>query len=372
MSRKKSTSQKRTNSKPKNKKRTIIEPLIPEQENQEKFDMDVNEASAHLLNQEEFNRIIFPLIDVLGIFLDEFSSLMPELESEQLPEKIDQNKIEKNYHKALNNVIKRFTKEYVINKVTNVLFDIEDRLKDEPDDDLLISIYTLLYFMNKTDDSEKLGQSISDILKEGPKDEAIFDSIVDDFEEMHPGFSRSMFRGEEFDFDIDFDEDYDDDDLYYDLELIRSGVQNILNGDLDFDIFTKKEIEKGLALADAFYARLSENDKKKVERMDESFTGGKEFVDEIAAYLKEKLTPTRLKRIALKLEAYFDEEGYEKWDLFIEYLLFMIEVDEDTDLLFPILLSIYFSQLRKFGDQETYPSHKLFWFNKPIADYLKI
>ncbi|RLD16827.1 hypothetical protein DRI50_00865 [candidate division KSB1 bacterium] len=359
-------------------KSVIIEPLYKDQ-NATSF----NKPITSIVEQPEFNRIFFSLLDLSMKLIQEIQRSNPGMTIVDLEGLSEENtrilaqaidavgeQILKEDDTILIDIVdklhhlrKRLIKSGQRQLIKEVEFYIEFFSSDQDVREIahsnLIREIILKHFFIFAEFSEtleaKLGYSLDEVLLEEKGDDENLEAVVNEFEERYPGFIAKTFDVEESELESEISQE----DI---LEIFNSGMQSIVNEEIVLNLFTQKEIKKGAEIAKTFYEALTPKEKQMVQSGSGNFAKSEAFMQEIERFLDTILTPKRMDKILQKIEKIMKKPKYQLLTVFFDSLLFyLVELDR-KNAINKILIYIFSAEVRRAFKKSTDLPTLLFWY----------
>lgn len=342
------------------KKSAIIEPLHKDQNTGAFIDPAIS-----VTEQPEFNRILFPLMDLFLILAEEIQKIDPELASVRLDQP------SKKHVQALATAIDAAAIR-IIQANPSIIIDIHDtlhglrkRLVKSGDRQLLGEVETLIEFLGTEQSEEKiarsnlirelalkhfyifneftstieeqLGHTIDEVFFEGMGDDEKLDVIINDFENRYPGFIAMTLEVKDPIAEMS-EEEF--------IEIFNAGMKSILNEKLVLNLFTKEEIEKGAELAEKFYKTLTPKEKQLIQNGSPHFQKSEMFRHEIEDFLNDILTAKRMEQLIGKLEKLSSQPDYRSFAVFFEIFISHLNYLDKKTAIASILIFVFAAEAR--------------------------
>ncbi len=344
--------------KPSKKKSAIIEPLYKDQ-NVNSF----NEPLISIVEQPEFNQVLFPLMDLFLILAEEMQKIDPELASVRLDQPSEENI--HTFARAIDAAATRLLQadDGIILEILDTLHTLRKRLIKSGERQLIEEVESLIEFLSEEEREEEiarsflirelmlkhfsifnefssvveeqLGINIEQAILEGLTDDERLDAIVDDFEKRYPGFIAMTFDAEEF-----APEAKTPEDRFF--EILNDGMERVLDGEIILNLFSKEEIEEGAELAKSFYKGLTSKEKEMIQSGIGHFPKSVAFRQEIKRFLEDKLTPKRMNELVQKVENLRNDPENQSLSDFLGTLYLYLKI-MDKEAVISIILSFIFA-----------------------------
>lgn len=355
--------------KPSKKKSAIIEPLYKDQPPN-----SFKEPLTSVVEQPEFNQILFPLMDLFLILAEEMEKIDPKLAFIRLDQPSEENI--QALAKAIDATATRLLQadEGIILDILDTLHALRKRLIKSGERQLIGEVESLIEFLSEEEREEEiarsflirelilkhfyifnefssvveeqLGINIEQAILEGLTDDERLDAIVDDFEKRYPGFIAMTFDAEEF-----APEAKTPEDRFF--EILNDGMERVLDGEIILNLFSKEEIEGGAELAKSFYKGLTSKEKELIQSGSGYFPKSEAFRQEIKRFLEDKLTPKRMNKLIQKIEGLKKNPENRSFLEFLEALYLYLEILDKKDAISAILSFIFAAEAREAFKKST-------------------
>jgi hypothetical protein len=355
--------------KPSKKKSAIIEPLYKDQPPN-----SFKEPLTSVVEQPEFNQILFPLMDLFLILAEEMEKIDPKLAFIRLDQPSEENI--QALAKAIDATATRLLQadEGIILDILDTLHALRKRLIKSGERQLIGEVESLIEFLSEEEREEEiarsflirelilkhfyifnefssvveeqLGINIEQAILEGLTDDERLDAIVDDFEKRYPGFIAMTFDAEEFAPEAKTQEEKI-------FEIFEEGMERVLDGEAILNLFSKEEIEEGAELAKSFYKGLTSKEKEMIQSGIGYFPKSEAFRQEIKRFLEDKLTPKRMDELVQKVENLRNDPENQSLSDFLGTLYLYLKIMDKEAVISIILSFIYAAEAREAFKKST-------------------
>lgn len=372
----------------KKKKKAIIEPLYKSEDPFREVYDPLREAALHVLRQEEFEQIFFPYPRLLTAIAMEHSLMEPILDKFTANEPFDPEEAKRFKHflgKVLSHVLETYPE--AIEDILETLEILQERAESENDVELQKDAQLVQESFQKNKSTKKLAQSSflhEVILKQmeifnqfnselfertGHNFEDVIDDkideeklgeVIEEFDDRFEGFefmlygldAQELFEGVEEASESGFEETN---------EIVNKGMGDLLNDRLFLNLFSKREIEEGLRIAEDMYKELPAKEKERLQKIGPDPYQEDIFRAKILIFIHQLLSDQRLEKMARKIEKYLENPKYEEWSDFLKIMYRLIRNYKQYEFVFNMLTDIYFAEVRHRSKQPAKTAHNFFW-----------
>ncbi len=373
------------------KKKAIIEPLYKNDAPFVEIHDPMMDATYDVLNQPEFDEIFFPYPKLMSALSLE-QSLLEMIQKNFSPNQPPDLKKIKLFNRYMNKVLRALIKAYPlgIDNILETLDSLQHRAEEEKDKTLMKNVQLIreslqtkrstkklaasvflrelvlkqMGIFSQFDDElvERLGYDFETIIMDNANsDEELLEEIIEKFSKRYFGFGYMLLGLDEEDLSEE-DENSSEFSLEEIAQIVTDGMEDVANGILFLNLFTKREIEDGLQMADDFYKELSDSDRERLQMMEADFPKSYKFRERILEYLNKKIDKRRIEKMVQKIEKYKYKSKYTVW---IDFFLLLQRIISDMDT-YPfgmqILVDIYFAEVRQHVGKTVAFAPLIFWY----------